>query len=328
MKSWALVVMPIIFIGVLYPGIAEAKDYYIYVAPIPKQWESTYGNILYDATKWWKERVPGTEFYTVQQVRHADFVFQWGSQPVEIKAGETRLGYFTTNTDNDFGRPYILITLGYFEGGKWNLVDPDYALQITIHEFGHAMGYGHSTDPNDIMYPSIYNYKDWLMVKSGQMEANGFSVVPLFGENIVSSPYVSLSFTLQEKVNSEIEDLKSSIFSTEDTLYKTKVKNVEAQAELDKAWMELSLAKESLANAEWTQKEGEEFLANSNYESAYYKYDYTKKRIDQGWGNIIETNSKLHNALEMDNFYQSSEKNEQPTSLDQKEKFCFLFWCW
>ena len=155
MKNWALVLIPIILLGIMYPLSADAKSYNIYIGKMPEQWKSTFGNVLYDATEWWKERVPGTQFYQVDQVRHADFVFQWGSQPIEDKPGQIRLGYYTTNTDNDYGKPYIQITLGYFEDGKWNLVDPDYALTITKHEIGHAMGFDHSNDPNDIMYYQI-----------------------------------------------------------------------------------------------------------------------------------------------------------------------------
>lgn len=38
--------------------------------------------------------------------------------------------------------------------GEWQPLDPQSVYEIFIHEFGHSMGYKHSSDPNNIMYPS------------------------------------------------------------------------------------------------------------------------------------------------------------------------------
>ena len=71
---------------------------------------------------------------------------------------------------NEYGKPYAAITLGFMTGEginkKFQLVDEEYALLITIHEIGHAIGLGHSDNPNNIMYHSIYNYQAWLEQKT------------------------------------------------------------------------------------------------------------------------------------------------------------------
>jgi len=164
-------ILAIVVIGIIlhYPITADAKSYNIYIGKMPEQWKEKFGNILYDATKWWEKQIPGTQFYQVEQSRNADFMIQWASVPIETEEGEFRLGYYTTNTDNDYGLPYVQITLGFFEDRKWNLVDSDYALEITKHEIGHAIGYGHSTNPNNIMYPSLYDYEDWLNTKYSRL---------------------------------------------------------------------------------------------------------------------------------------------------------------
>jgi len=327
MKSWAFVVIPIILLGIMYPISVDAKEYYIYVAPMPKQWESTFGSILYDATEWWKERVPGTEFYQVDQVRDADFVFQWGSQPIEIENGNTRLGYYTTNTDNDFGKPYILITLGYFVDGKWNLVDPDYALQITKHEMGHAMGFGHSSDPNDIMYASLENYQDWLKPKSGRFVLNELNAQLPSGENIVSSPYVGLASEKQIEVNEKIEEIKQSFYSTQNSLYSANFKSPKAADELSRAWKEFENARLYLFQSEGTQREGHQLLGENEWETAYYKYVYSINKAEEVNDSLIETMSILENALRIENDY-NQKMGLSGEVKSGEQKFCFLFWCW
>ena len=148
----------------LIPISADAKSWNLYVDKMPKNWESQYGNLLYDATKYWENRILGIKFYQVDHAQDADFVVQWASE-----YQGSLLGYYTPSSDNHYDKPYVAITLGYFDDEsvpyqqrKFNLVDADYAQAITTHEIGHAIGFDHSTDANDIMYRSIYDYDNWL----------------------------------------------------------------------------------------------------------------------------------------------------------------------
>ncbi len=315
MNSWAFVVIPIIALGIILSPIpAEAKSYNIYIGKMPEQWKDTFGNVLYDATKYWENRVLGTEFYEVEQSRHADFVVQWASIPIEVEAGKTRLGYYTTNTDNDFGRPYIQITLGFFEDGKWNLVDPGYALEITKHEIGHAIGLIHSHDPNDIMYSKIYNYEYWLSQKNSRG-----SLTSYFSSQESQINYFDLSSELQERTNSNVDQLKDSLYSKQDWLSSMNFESKEANMELGKAIKSLDDAKEYLSSAEWTQKEGEQFLADNSWEQAYYKYLHTEEMAEHAWTPLTKVDSYVKTAQDIE---------EQNIQENEKEEFCFLIWCW
>ena len=150
---------------------AEAKDWNLYVGDMPKHWEPKFGNLLYHATQFWQKQIPDTTFYQVSKLEQADFVVQWASEfQKDEKTNTKKLGYYTTSTKNQYGKPYVVITLGFMTGEgvnkKFELVDEEYALAITVHELGHAIGLGHSDNPKSIMYPSIYDYQSWLSKKN------------------------------------------------------------------------------------------------------------------------------------------------------------------
>ena len=168
--------MTIIFGMFILPiPYAEAKEWRLYVGEMPKHWESEFGNLLFHATQYWQERLPGSKFYVVSSVENADFVVQWASEyQADEKTNTKKLGYYAPNTKNEYGKPYVAITLGFMTGDglnkKFELVDGEYALLITVHELGHAIGFGHSDEPNNIMYPSIYNYERWLSEKISDLK--------------------------------------------------------------------------------------------------------------------------------------------------------------
>lgn len=315
----------IVIFGVIQE--ADAKTWKVYLNPIPKQWENHFGDVYYDATKYWEKRVPGTYFTEISQREKADFVVQWSS-----KFEGNKLGYYTPSSNNDFGRPYIAVTLGYmddssvkFQDRKFHLVDAEYAKLITTHEIGHAIGFDHSDDRNDIMYPTIYDYDSWLQKKyQTGISLQSNNIQP---QNIITQ-YNSKTIPLQEEVNSKVDEAKGYIYSKQDLLLSKKYQNPEAQKELDKAWTKLGEAKDYLSKAEWTQKEGEEYLFAYDHEGAYYKYLYSQGMINKVWDPILEINSAIHSADTLESEYKNQVIQKQTPTSEQNEKTCFWIFCW
>ncbi len=140
---------------------ADAQTYKIHVQKMPPHWQKTFGDTLDKAIQFWQQKTPGLVIDKVPYQDQADFVLEWASQ---YDSG--KLGYYSSSTLNEYGKPKLTISLGYFKDKKWNLVSPEYALEITKHELGHAIGLPHSTDPTDVMYPQIENYESWIQARA------------------------------------------------------------------------------------------------------------------------------------------------------------------
>ena len=77
---------------------------------------------------------------------------------------------------------HVKVGLGSNNCGEWMAFDADTITKILWHELGHSMGYGHSTDSNNIMY----TYSDTKLVVDREIDdeviAGGwFLTIPLCG---------------------------------------------------------------------------------------------------------------------------------------------------
>lgn len=109
-------------------------------------------------------------------------------------------------------------------------------------------------------------------------------------------PYQVQSVSSQEIVNQNIESAKTWIYEKQDYLESLSFASPNAKYELDKAKNSLNEAKTYLANAEWTQKEGESYISEKEYQKAFFKYEYSKKMIEKSEPLIKEIDGFAQNA--------------------------------
>lgn len=326
MKVGALVPLLTFLTGIIsLPIIAEAETYYINVQKMPVQWQDKFGNVLYEATKYWQDRIPSLEFYSVPYPDQSDFVVTWASQYLEGK-----LGYYTTDTNNEYGKPYVTITLGFFKDKKFNLVDPEYATLIATHEIGHAIGFDHSNDPNDIMYPSIYDYDNWQKEKFNlstetKLPPEIEPSTPYFPPPENTTPYLDdtkykdVAYAEKSLYENKIDLLQSGITKAENTLSGLTFESPEAQKKIKQAW---DIRWEALVHKNDAVKKLGDALSDMNgerYQSAYFKFKTIDHDSEAVGNNLKWISAAINDAKEIENEYKAQ---------NQKQKFCFLFWCW
>jgi len=108
------------------------------------------------------------------------------------------------------------------------------------------------------------------------------------------------SVDFQSRVNLKINAMKPGVYEAERSLQGQWFSDANAKKELDKAWADLWWAKKYLEEAEWTQKEGERFISQGQYQNAYYKYSYSWEKVN----NITNHLYKISNHLTYANDYE------------------------
>lgn len=252
----------------------NAETMQMYVQAMPRQWQAEYGDILSQATQYWEKSIPGVKFETTNQIDKSDFVVEWTSQN-----GQGKLGYYSTDIANDYGKPVMAITLGFFEEGKWRLVPAESVLLVTEHELGHLLQIQHSTNPGDIMYPTVDDYES----------------VQSVSEQIISKStnvdWHTLSEKQQKMASEKILPLESQVNDAYSVLGSTSYGTKAANDILDDAWLSYWWAKKYLDDSEQAQTDAGAFVLKSDFENSYAKfkesYDSAKK-VEQKIQQITE----------------------------------------
>ena len=114
---------------------------------------------------------------------------------------------------------------------------------------------------------------------------------------------------------------------------KVNVESTEAKLELEKARKALGDAKKYLSDAEWYQKEGESSVTRAAYENAYSNYYYSLTNAEKIDPYFFEIYDHLSTAQKLEEGYNKaqkaySEKEDSQKEEKEKQKICFLAWCW
>ncbi len=274
---------------------AEAQTFNVYEQKMPLHWENQFGDILLNATQYWEQKMPGLKFETVKFVDDSDFVVEWASQ-----YGEGKLGYYSTNTVNAYGKPKLTISLGFFKDKKWNLVSTEYALEITKHELGHAIGLPHSSNPDDIMYPTIENYESWQQSHTEKPQAKAKTSeqnLQASTQKQTAVDWQSKSEKYQKLASDKIYKLEPKIGDAKLLLDSVNYENMAAKVEIERAWTAFWWAKKYHAEAEKMHTDGGAFFLQSEYQDSYEKfkqsYDYAKK-LEKKIADITKYHKKAH----------------------------------
>ncbi len=241
----------------------HAQTFTMYVQEMPRNWQAQFGDTLPTSTKYWEQKIPGIKFETMQKLDDSDFVVEWTSNN-----GDGMLGYYSTNTANHYGKPTLAITLGFFKDGKLQMLSPESALEVTTHELGHAIGMQHSTNPSDIMFPTVDDYESLQVLEQthDRIANNDW--------HSISEKYRMLSGEKIMPLDAQINDAKSALGAIQygDKAY---------DQTLDDAWIAYWWAIKYLDSAENAQTRGGAFVLQSDHQNAYVEfklsYDFAKK---------------------------------------------------
>ncbi len=119
-------------------------ELYVYVEKLPDGVGEEYRKALLDAFKFWENEL-GVKFYITEDWNEKDIYIDWAKE----YAGET-VGRA------EIGGKRMIVGLGDSNCyQKYREYKPEYVKKIAEHELGHILGFEHSEDKNNIMYPII-----------------------------------------------------------------------------------------------------------------------------------------------------------------------------
>ena len=129
-------------------------EYKVYINEQPPGLPLDHVSTLEDSFRFWEEQE-----YDTTDGKKASIVFKIVSERTDANVwvtwvvrslGEGVLGHA------NLGKGVVEVAIGNYScDGTFQLFDTDTVQEIMTHELGHSLGFGHSDDPDKIMYPTI-----------------------------------------------------------------------------------------------------------------------------------------------------------------------------
>lgn len=149
-----------------YPWDHSPITVYIDDSNVPEHYSPTYYAQIEKAMKYWEEGGNGnlefTPVFKLVDSKEADIRIKW-VENLEIVEGAPPgvAGYASPMVSDDrYVKVDIVLEVGNYQGKAWRQYGDGTMLSVAKHEFGHALGLGHSSNRRDIMYPEYEQRED------------------------------------------------------------------------------------------------------------------------------------------------------------------------
>jgi predicted Zn-dependent protease len=148
-----------------YPWNHSPITVYIENQSVPEHYSPTYYMQIEKALEYWEEGGNGKLKYTpvfkLVDSKEADIRIRWVENLESVEGAPSGVAGYATPTESNgrYVRVNIVLETGNYQGKAWRQNGDATMLSIAKHEFGHALGLGHSSNRRDIMYPE-YEQRD------------------------------------------------------------------------------------------------------------------------------------------------------------------------
>ncbi|MCC4767712.1 matrixin family metalloprotease [Methanosarcina sp. DH1] len=149
-----------------YPWDHSPITVYIDDSNVPEHYSPTYYAQIEKAMKYWEEGGNGnlefTPVFKLVDSKEADIRIKWVENLEIVEGAPTGVaGYASPMVSDDrYVKVDIVLEVGNYQGKAWRQYGDGTMLSVAKHEFGHALGLGHSSNRRDIMYPEYEQRED------------------------------------------------------------------------------------------------------------------------------------------------------------------------